>query len=131
MRSDMDPTRGASPLGFLRFACAVVAFAALTLCGNVTFADDEPAEAAKPAASDAAGSYSGCSAPDKHPQDDPTVCDVKKQPKAKKQKTGTEKKQPVKLGVQIWGYTPPPDASGPEWQLRFTIAPVIVLPWKK
>jgi hypothetical protein len=29
------------------------------------------------------------------------------------------------------GYTPPPGASGPEWQLRFTIAPVIPLPWKK
>ncbi|MBW2162127.1 MAG: hypothetical protein JRH14_19550 [Deltaproteobacteria bacterium] len=38
---------------------------------------------------------------------------------------------PVKLGVQVWAYTPPPDASGPEWTIRFTIAPVVKLPWKK
>jgi hypothetical protein len=44
---------------------------------------------------------------------------------------GKKKRQPIKLGVQLWGYAPPPDASGPEWQLRFTIAPVIPLPWKK
>jgi hypothetical protein len=42
-----------------------------------------------------------------------------------------KKKMPFQLGVQIWGYLPPPDASGPEWTLRFTIAPVVPLPWKK
>lgn len=42
-----------------------------------------------------------------------------------------KKNFPVKIGVQIWGYTPPPDASGPEWQLRITIAPVVPLPWAK
>jgi len=42
-----------------------------------------------------------------------------------------KKNFPVKIGAQIWGYTPPPDGSGPEWQLRITIAPVVPLPWKK
>jgi len=42
-----------------------------------------------------------------------------------------KKNFPVKIGVQIWGFTPPPDASGPEWQLRITIAPVVPLPWAK
>jgi hypothetical protein len=42
-----------------------------------------------------------------------------------------KKNQPIQFGVQIWGYAPPPGASGPEWTLRFTVAPIIPLPWKK
>ena len=42
-----------------------------------------------------------------------------------------KKKFPVKLGAQIWGHTPPPGESGPEWTIRFTVAPVVPLPWKK
>jgi len=42
MRSDASLTGETSPLGFLRFAFAVVAFAALTLFGSVSFADDDP-----------------------------------------------------------------------------------------
>ena len=42
-----------------------------------------------------------------------------------------KKKQPMQLGVQVWGYAPPPGGSGPEWQVRFQVAPVIPLPWKK
>ena len=42
-----------------------------------------------------------------------------------------KKKFPIKLGAQIWGHIPPPDGSGPEWTIRFTIAPVVKLPWKK
>ena len=42
-----------------------------------------------------------------------------------------KKNKPVLFGVQIWGYAPPPGASGPEWTIRFQIAPVVPLPWKK
>ena len=42
-----------------------------------------------------------------------------------------KKNFPVKLGAQVWGYAPPPGSSGPEWTIRFTIAPVVGLPWKK
>ncbi len=42
-----------------------------------------------------------------------------------------KKNFPVKLGAQIWGHIPPPGESGPEWTIRFTIAPVVPLPWKK
>lgn len=42
-----------------------------------------------------------------------------------------KKNLPVKLGAQVWGYAPPPGSSGPEWTIRFTIAPVVGLPWKK
>jgi hypothetical protein len=78
MRSHMKPTGEASPYGFLRFGFAVVAFAALTLCGSLTFADDEPAEASKPEASDAAAPSTPCSAAGQHPQDDPKVCAVER-----------------------------------------------------
>jgi hypothetical protein len=42
-----------------------------------------------------------------------------------------KKNFPIKLGAQIWGYAPPPGGSGPEWTIRFSIAPVVPLPWKK
>ncbi|MGB3051679.1 MAG: hypothetical protein WBB42_11810 [Polyangiales bacterium] len=42
-----------------------------------------------------------------------------------------KKNFPVKLGAQIWGHIPPPGESGPEWTIRFTVAPVVALPWKK
>ena len=42
---------------------------------------------------------------------------------------------PVQLGVEAWLYTPPPGGNragplGPEWQIRFRVAPIIPLPWK-
>jgi hypothetical protein len=42
-----------------------------------------------------------------------------------------KKNFPVKMGAQIWGYAPQPGSSGPEWTIRFSIAPVLPLPWKK
>ena len=36
---------------------------------------------------------------------------------------------PLKVGAQAWYYLSQPDAFGPEWQLRFTISPVIKAPW--
>jgi hypothetical protein len=83
MKSETDLTDERSPLGFLRPTFAVVAFATLTLCGSVSFADDEPADGSKPAASADAASSTPCSAPDAHPHDDPKVCDVKKGTPAK------------------------------------------------
>ena len=88
MKSKMNLFAEASPHGFLRFAFAVVAFTALTLCGSVSFAEDEPAEASKPAASGDAAPYTGCSTPGEHPHDDPTVCPVEKT-KVEKDKTGS------------------------------------------
>jgi hypothetical protein len=44
---------------------------------------------------------------------------------------GKKKHRPTKVGAQLWAYTPPPGGSGTEWTLRFTIAPVVALPWKK
>lgn len=38
---------------------------------------------------------------------------------------------PLKLAAQLWGYTPPPDGSGPEWQVRITISPIFDRPWQK
>ena len=78
MGSDTDLTGEASLHGLWRFAFAVVAFAALTLYGDVSFADDEPADDSKPAASADAAASTPCSAPGAHPHDDPKVCDVKK-----------------------------------------------------
>jgi hypothetical protein len=52
----MNLTRETFGLGRWRLAFAFVAFAALTLCGSVGFAEDEPADDSKPAASDAAAS---------------------------------------------------------------------------
>lgn len=44
-------------------------------------------------------------------------------------KTGLIGKTPLKLGVQVWAYTPPPGQSGPEWTVRFLITPVVRRPW--
>ena len=38
---------------------------------------------------------------------------------------------PLKLAAQLWGYTPPPDGSGPEWQIRITISPIFNRPWQQ
>lgn len=38
---------------------------------------------------------------------------------------------PLRLAVQLWAYTPPPDASGPEWQVRILIAPIFNRPWQQ
>jgi len=42
-----------------------------------------------------------------------------------------KKNQAVKFGVQGWLYTPPPGASGPEWAVRITFAPVVKRPWQE
>ena len=36
---------------------------------------------------------------------------------------------PLKLSAQAWYYVAKPDAFGPEWQLRFSVTPVIPIPW--
>lgn len=38
-------------------------------------------------------------------------------------------KMPIKLSVQYWYYVASPDNFGPQHQVRFTIAPVVPLPW--
>ncbi len=48
--------------------------------------------------------------------------------------TGAQKvlmagKMPIRVGVQYWYYLASPDSFGPNHQLRFTVAPVIPLPW--
>jgi hypothetical protein len=80
MRSNLKPTGEATPYAFLRFGFAVVAFTALTLYGSVSYAEDEPADDSKPAALDDAAPSKGCTpaAHTGHPQDDHTVCNVKK-----------------------------------------------------
>ena len=90
MQSKMNLFAEAFPLGFSRFAFAAVAFAALTLCGSVSFAEDEPAEPSKPAASPAASGdpvdpkeASACrdptgKDPEGHLHNDPKICDVKR-----------------------------------------------------
>jgi hypothetical protein len=37
--------------------------------------------------------------------------------------------RPWKFGVQYWHYVESPDAFGPDYQLRFTVSPVVKLPW--
>lgn len=37
--------------------------------------------------------------------------------------------RPWKFGVQYWHYIETPDRFGPEYQLRFSISPVVKLPW--
>jgi len=83
MKSEVDLAGERSRFGFLRSTFAVVGFAALTLCGSVTFADDAPAGDSKPAASADAAPSTPCSAPGQHPHDDPKICDVKKGTPAK------------------------------------------------
>lgn len=48
-------------------------------------------------------------------------------------KTGAigKKNFPLKLAAQLWGYTPPPDGSGPEWQVRIAVSPIFNRPWQK
>ncbi|MBR8536090.1 hypothetical protein KEM09_05125 [Carboxylicivirga mesophila] len=48
--------------------------------------------------------------------------------------TGAQKvlkagKMPIRLGLQYWYYVARPDAFGPQHQIRFTVAPVVPLPW--
>ena len=37
--------------------------------------------------------------------------------------------RPWKFGVQYWHYVEKPDTFGPDYQLRFSISPVVKLPW--
>lgn len=37
--------------------------------------------------------------------------------------------RPWKFGLEYWHYVEAPDAYGPDWQIRFTVAPVVALPW--
>ncbi|MCK0155463.1 hypothetical protein MWU49_17235 [Alcanivorax sp. S6407] len=39
--------------------------------------------------------------------------------------------RPWKFGVQFWQYVEQADAFGPDWQVRFTVTPVVALPWSK
>jgi hypothetical protein len=38
-------------------------------------------------------------------------------------------KMPVKFNMQYWYYVASPDAFGPQHQIRFTVSPVVPLPW--
>ena len=38
-------------------------------------------------------------------------------------------KMPIKFNLQYWYYVASPDAFGPQHQIRFTVSPVIPLPW--
>ena len=38
-------------------------------------------------------------------------------------------KMPVKFNLQYWYYVAAPDAFGPQHQIRFTVSPVVQLPW--
>jgi hypothetical protein len=38
-------------------------------------------------------------------------------------------KMPIKFNLQYWYYVASPDAFGPQHQIRFTISPVVPLPW--
>jgi len=37
--------------------------------------------------------------------------------------------RPWKFGIQYWHYIESPDSFGPDYQIRFTISPVVKLPW--
>ena len=37
--------------------------------------------------------------------------------------------RPWKFGVQYWHYVATPDTFGPDYQIRFTVSPVVKLPW--
>ena len=39
--------------------------------------------------------------------------------------------RPWKFGVQYWQFVKQADAFGPDWELRFTVTPVVSLPWGK
>ena len=64
--------------GAVRSTVAFVAVAGLMLCGSVSFADDEPAEAPTAAGPEGAAKYEGCTDPKGHPNQDPTVCKIEK-----------------------------------------------------
>lgn len=38
-------------------------------------------------------------------------------------------KMPIKFNLQYWYYVVSPDAFGPQHQIRFTVSPVVALPW--
>ena len=38
-------------------------------------------------------------------------------------------KMPIKFNLQYWYYVAAPDAFGPQHQIRFTVSPVVALPW--
>ena len=38
-------------------------------------------------------------------------------------------KLPVKISLQYWYYVASPENFGPQHQIRFTITPVVPLPW--
>ncbi len=45
------------------------------------------------------------------------------------QKTTIIRGRPWKFGVQYWHYLESPDLFGPDWQIRFSVSPVVSLPW--
>ncbi len=45
------------------------------------------------------------------------------------QKTTIIGGRPWKFGLQYWRYVESPDVFGPDWQIRFSVAPVVALPW--
>lgn len=42
-----------------------------------------------------------------------------------------KKKQLMQFGAQLWAYVAQPEAVGPIWQLRISVAPVVPVPWEK
>ncbi len=44
-------------------------------------------------------------------------------------KTSIAGTTPFKIAIQVWKYVEKPDAFGADWTIRFSIAPVITLPW--
>ena len=36
---------------------------------------------------------------------------------------------PWKFGLEYWHYVAKPDTFGADWQVRFTVSPVVPLPW--
>lgn len=44
-------------------------------------------------------------------------------------KTAILKGRPWKFGFEYWYFASQPDAFGPDWQVRFAVAPVVALPW--
>ncbi len=45
------------------------------------------------------------------------------------QKTAIIGGRPWKFGVQYWHYIESPELYGPDWQIRFSVSPVVSLPW--
>jgi hypothetical protein len=46
-------------------------------------------------------------------------------------KTAILGSRPWKFGLQYWQYVEQADAFGPDWEVRFTVTPVVSLPWGK